>query len=1085
MAVNLTGRVVGSVSNLVVTREKKNDGKHVVSAEWKVPAYLRSPDNGQRATSCDAYINFLCSPDNQKSVVEVWKETFGDTSHKPLSTTLNYDRYFVRGLEKGGGWTGWDGSTVGENFDKPYDRNRYYPKTSKKCTGIQVGVHGVNAYGSYDDTYLRGPNVWQTFSFQKPQQPDCDWVGWDESSNYAAAYTIDANPDNENESKNNKERYDTRYRVLRQDNLPNSGFSKRKDVSGWITTSQSEIENSIAAPPNIRTLQDGQWVEFTLEAYSRGMAGDSPSTVAQLVASRPSRAKIESISVSSLDTVSGVVTVKCTIPSDSHRWTTGAKLQRAKDVNPKWDAQRVAADGSWQDVSGMVEIDEQYKDATWNSGFCDSVAAAYPSGANLRTWYRVVTENELYFDDNAYMSKPVEARQLFREQTATNDEVHVESISTNEDATAVRVLLGWPNDDSTGTEVSWSTHEDAWESSEQPTTALVSWKDATSQGSYANSASFTIYGVEQGEKLYIKARRYLEDEDGDIVDYSDYATAASDVYWPYVPAMPPSELQLVAPTFVPKGSDVPLTWTFQSDAPQTAWAVYVIEDGERRAIMTGEDAYGACTVPASMLSGDSVKLMVSMTTGSEWADSQEAEVVFADPPQLTVVYPTADDPDYITTYPLLLEQPMTLFCESDTGDDMLHVRVLSNGVEWSTPDAELSQADGEPIFDAWVQPSWGEADGSYFTSVTLPTDVPFIDVGVYTWEVTSQNNTTGMMSERRTGAVKVRWAHQAHSAGEGTQVVVWDDARAVEIIPAAPDNIAPSDVFDLYRVTPDGVDIIAEGVRYGSILMDKHAPFGDGKYRVCTRTTDGDTAWADFPYTLECDKVRFDFGRSSAEFEYNEAWSDTWAKDFERRQHLDGERVGFWNAGVSRDATITTALIKFDTEEEQEAARRLARHDGPVFVRLPNGCAYQANVDIGDMSTASRSGAVSFSFNAAQVSLTDEFRIASSEINTENVADYDAVEYGRNQVLHWAAEAPQSGSRYVLTAEPTSAVRIELTAAQDHYSDTWSVPNTVSGKTVTLGAFSSDLQAFIAQALSEGASIRLIARYDAEEAANA
>lgn len=1081
-AVDLTGQVNGYLTNLVVTREKQQSGKHVVKAEWKIPAYLNAPDYGRRLTSVDAYVDFICSPDNETKVVEVWQnfvELYEE--RKDINKVLNYDHYFVRGLEKDGRWTAWDGSSAGEELLKPYDRNRYYPKSSKKCTGIKVGVHGVNGYGGYDDTYLRGPNVYQTFSIQKPQQPVCEWVGWNEKDNYAAEYTIDANPDDDDEAKNNRERYDTRYRVLRQDNLPNTRYASRKVVTGWITTADSEVENSIAAPSELRSLQDGQWVEFTLEAYSRGMAGDSLNSAVSIVASRPARAAIKSISVSAVDMVSGIVTVRCSIPSDAHRWTTKAKLQRAKDVNPKWDAQRVAADASWEDVSGMVQIDDEYKDATWTTGFCDSVASAYPSGVNLKTWYRVVTENDLYFGDNAYMSTPMEAKQLFREQTATNDKVYVESISTNEDATAVRVLLGWPNDDSTGTEVSWSVHEDAWESSEQPSTALVTWKDATSQGSHANSASFSIYGVEQGVKLYVKARRYFEDEDGSIVDYSPYSTASSDAYWPYVPAMPPSELQLVAPTFVPKGSDVPLTWTFQSDAPQTAWAVYVVEDGERRAIMTGEDAYGACTVPASMLSGGSAKLVVSMTTGSEWADSQEAEVMFADPPQLAVTYPTADDPDYETTYPLLLEQPMTLFCESDTGNDMLHVRVVSNGIEWSTPDAELSQADGEPVFDAWVQPSWGEADGSYFTSVTLPSDVPFVDVGVYTWEVTSQNNTTGMLSEARTGPVKVRWAHQAHTPGDGTQLIVWDEARAVEVIPAAPDNISPSDVLDLYRVTPDGIDLVAEGVRYGSVLMDKHAPFGEGSYRVCTRTVDGDIAWKDFPYALKCGNLRFDWGGKSVELPYNVVRQDSWSKDFEERAHLDGKRSGFWNAGASRSASLSTDMFRFGSREDQELVRDLATFAGPVFVRLPNGCSYQANVDVNGMDESYQSGAVSVSFNATQVMLTDAFRIASSEIDTANATDYDMAEHGRNQVIQWAAAAPRAGQSFELMDEPSGDVKVELTASHDHYSDTWSVPNTVSGKTLELGTFPSELQAFISQAMSEGASIRLVARYDVEE----
>ena len=1081
-AVALTGKVTGKLTNLVVTREGNR-----ISAEWKIPAYLKDPTYGRRLTSVDAYIDFNCSPDPNKQQVEVWQTTL--PGGKYIENTLNYDHYFVRGLEKDGMWTTYDGTSAGEELSKPYDRNRYYPKTSKKCTGIRVGVHGVNAYGSYDDTYQRGPNVYQTFPIYKPQRPKCEFVGWNESSNYRAEYTIDANPGDEDETKNNRERLDTRYRVLRQDNLPNSGYSKKKAVRDWTATTSDTVEGNQASDNRILGLSDGQWLEFTLEAYSRGMAGDSSTHTVKLVASRPARATISSVKVSAVDMVKGIVTVKCTIPSDSHRWTTKAKLQRLKDVDHDKTASQVAALSGWEDVTGMVQIDDLYKDATWDSSFVDSVAAAYPTSTNKKTWYRVVTENDLYSGDNAYQSVPVEAKQLYRRQTATNDRVYVESISTNEDATAVKVKVGWPNDDSTGTEISWSTHEDAWESSEQPSTALITWKDPTSQGNYANSASFTIYGVEQGQSVYVKARRYYQDSDGNIVDYSNYATASSDSAWPFVPAMPPSEVQLVAPTFVPRGSDVPLTWTFKSDAPQTAWAVYrvfytvsnnVRTETSRRAILSGEDSFGACAVPASLLSDDSAFLVVSITTGSEWADSQEAEVVFADAPEISVSYPTATDPDYTTTYPLLLEQPMTLYCESDTGDDMLHVRVLSNGVTYGLPDGDGVQADGEPVFDAWVQPSWGEDSGSYYCAVTLPTDVPFIDVGVYTWEVTAQNSTTGMLSETQTGLVKVRWAHQAHRPGEGSQAIVYADARAVEIIPAAPDNIAPSDVFDLYRVTPDGVDLIAEGMRYGSVLMDKHAPFGDGSYRVATRTVDGDVAWADVEYSLPCKTMRFDWGDENVELPYNIVRQDSWSKDFEERAHLDGERTGFWNAGASRSASLSTDLMRFGDPSVQERVRRLARYAGPVFVRLPNGCSYQANVDVNGLDESYQSGAVSASFSVTQVMLTDAFRIALSEIDTGNVAEYEPASYDRSQVLSWSDEAPSAGDAFELVSEPSGNVRVELTASHDFYSDTWTVQNTVSGTTLTLGSFSSDLSEFISDASSEDAKFKLMARYDVE-----
>ena len=288
-------------------------------------------------------------------------------------------------------------------------------------------------------------------------------------------------------------------------------------------------------------------------------------------------------------------------------------------------------------------------------------------------------------------------------------------------------------------------------------------------------------------------------------------------------------------------------------------------------------------------------------------------------------------------------------------------------------------------------------------------------------------------------------------------------------------------MFDVYRVTPDGVDLIAEGVRYGSVLMDKHAPFGDGTYRICTRTVDGDISWKDFGYTLKCGGLRFDWDGRSVELPYNVVHQESWTKDFEERAHLDGKRAGFWNAGASRSASLSTDMVRFDSKADQELVRNLATYAGPVFVRLPNGCSYQANVDVSGMGDSYQSGAIPVSFSATQVMLTDAFRIASSEINTANAIDYDAVEHDRNEVIHWSTTAPQAGAEFELISEPDGTVTVELTASHDHYSDTWSVPNTVSGTTLTLGTFSSDLQAFVSQAAAEDASIRLVARYDVEE----
>lgn len=1044
-----TGYSTGKLSYLTLTRDDA-----VMKAEWKIPEYMTDEDSSRKMDWEDAQVDFV---NNGSSVwTEVWYSPFG-----PGKRTLDYtaaDSYWVRGMAGGG---------LKTSFEKPYNRSRYYPVTSKKVTSVNMALWAGNGNGI-------GPKISANYPFKAPQKPTVKFTGWNEESTYHAEFNINANPADDDESKSKNERYDTRYRVLRQDNLPNSGYSSKKVVRNWTSFRAEEFTGNISSDNRILGLSDGQWLEFTLESYSRGMAGDSATATTKIVASRPCRATIKSISVSSLDMVSGVVTVKCTIPSDAHRWTTRAKLQRAKDVNPSWNAQRVAADASWEDVSGMVQIDDMYKDATWDSGFCDSVSAAHPSRTNLRTWYRVVTENDLYYDDNAYSSVPFEAKQLFKAQTAEDDSVFIESIAANSDATAVKLLLGWPNDDSTGTEVSWSVHEDAWESSEQPSTAQVTWKDTPTKGTHANSASFTVYGVEMGVPVYMKARRYFESEEGSVESYGPYATPSQDSY-PFIPSMPPTDVRINAPSYIPRGEDVPLTWTFQSESPQTAWVAYLVSD-ELVPLESGDDALGACTIPyAKFVGADTAELQIGMATGGEWAMSDIATVNFADPPVITSALPSADSEDEM---PKILEQPVHVYCSSDTGDDILRVRVVSEGITLSKPDADVPQLEGDVVFDSYTVPAWGVAsDGLSYCSVELPENLELHDTGIYRFEVMAVNQTTGLASDTEPIRARVRWAHQAHKPASA-DVVVDRTERTATVCPEKPDNAAATDVYDLYRMTPDGVFEIASGIPFGESATDRYAPFGnsDLAYRVCTRTTDGDLSWDDYGYELPCNDMRIDWGGGAfVELPYNIVREDSWSKDFEERAHLDGSRSGGWNSGSSRNASLSTDLMRWRSQREQEAVRDLARWSGPAFVRLPNGCAYQANVDVSGMSESYNSGAVPVQLSATQVSLTDEFKVAIGDISYAG-EDNPEIVPTHYEVAYWGSSQPAQGDTYTLVAAPSDLV-IKLSTSYDRYTNEFTLDTTVDDVTVTLGAVSSELSAYLAEAAGDSTLYLVTASY--------
>lgn len=193
--------------------------------------------------------------------------------------------------------------------------------------------------------------------------------------------------------------------------------------------------------------------------------------------------------------------------------------------------------------------------------------------------------------------------------------------------------------------------------------------------------------------------------------------------------------------------------------------------------------------------------------------------------------------------------------------------------------------------------------------------------------------------------------------------------------PVIPADIE-GDLYDVYRVTPDGPYLIASGCALDDEVTDPYSPFGGSEkgYRVASRTVDGDVDWSDYEYDLPGRGMRIDFGDDYVELPYNVAWSDSYSKDFEARSHIGESRAqGYWNDSITRRASMSTDLIKIAEQEKAAKLRKLAQYPHPCFVRMSDGCAYEANVDVG-ISPRYRSLAIGVSLDVTEIGLTDEFR---------------------------------------------------------------------------------------------------------------
>ena len=908
-----------AVQGLTVARGKSD---HVLTATWKVPKALSKGDK-------------KADPATQLNVT--WALGIAGTDPK--------DTEKIKKL------TDKDSSENLNNFGAgkaTYNRSSFYPVTSRLLSYVTCSVRARNKGG------LSTKTASVTYTFKVPDKPSVGAFSFAEETGIVSVAVTAAADSGQ------AERYDTEYywTVVRSD----TGATL---ASAHAATTAATIPLSYNASA-YQSLPAGAYIQCKVSARSRGYAGASDWAERSFYIAYPNKPTISGVDCPSLASTDRVTAAIRTGASATHP-VTQVRLEALANVTYATPEEVEAATDRWEEVGAA------------DDGSCTALACLVgdlPTDPGRHSWLRV---KSWYLVEGVLVaySRPAEVTELHvPAASATADSVRIISATSGEDGTTALVTLAWApagtTDQSDGTELSWSDQPDTWRSTEEPETFEVTYDDGpvTHGGvSYQSSATIAIKGLDEGATTYVRARRYAE---GDTVTYGPYGETAV-----VIPSVAPASVVLNVDAFVPEGQGVPCRWTFSGGSPQTAWQL-LLSDGA--VVAEGTDAMGSATIPAeraaAIATDGTFSIRVAVSTGGAWVVSEPMTVHIVPRPTLSVAP--------AETY---AAQPVAIPFACSAPDASLAVIVTALGTDGDGPAGMVMQAEGDVIWSGVAQPEWSAGAAT----VTLPSGLALVDGARYRVTATATDPTTGLVSDPATAEFGIAWAHQApdpSGCATLTVVDVSDDAgshtQAVRIDLVPPADSVATDCYDIYRLTDDGAQLIGETWPLTATATDPYAPYGDGmdlEYRICCRTADGDVAWYDAPYEMGGSALRIDWQGGSVELPYDLAISDGYGKDVDVHSYLDGSTDAFWNQGVRRTAKLSTTVLRLEDAATIAAVRALARFVGPAFVRTPDGSAYEADVQVSDLTPTYDLSAVSIS--ATEVTLTAEYMLPPYNVTDE------------------------------------------------------------------------------------------------------
>ena len=537
-------------------------------------------------------------------------------------------------------------------------------------------------------------------------------------------------------------------------------------------------------------------------------------------------------------------------------------------------------------------------------------------------------------------------------------------LADSPNTTTIRVLWDWTWSDANVAEISWSDHDDAWESTNSPQTYEVTDLFA---------GAWNISGLSVGT-WYVRVRLIKKDGDTELQGlYSDTRSIKLSSA-PTIPSL------ILSNGVVSEDGEVTCYWAYSSTdgtAQMQADICEAIYDETTQKYTYGDIIGKTESAQHLMLSisdlnwhsGEMHYLCVRVISASGeqsqgWSTPvplRIAEPLVVSLEDISLTEKQIPIAEGVTRTDLsLTELPLTFTINSNGGSNKTTV-LIERAVDFHMRRPDESAFDG--YAGEIVLSKSFDSDGTY--TITKNDLIGYLDDDASYALTAIGKDAYGQSATSTPIEFTVHWEHQAVIPSALCETDM--DNYATIMTPLLPDGYEKreGDVCDIYRLSIDSPELIYENAEFGEKYVDPYPTLGEmGGHRFVFKTINGDytttdnrIAWYDTRDNeddyLDVFSVLIDYNGEQISLPYNVQLSSRWAKDFQQTNYLGGSIQGDWNPVVNRTGSVSTiGIVANEFEDDMdgtiEALRRLAIYPGICHIRTPDGSSYSANINVSE-----------------------------------------------------------------------------------------------------------------------------------------